>query len=137
MGVLFLIIFLIVTVVAIRLACDGMDRTRIQRYVAARGGCNVRIVWSPFGTGWMGDNKSRIYEVSYSDASGRRRSSTCKTSSLGGVYWTEDVACPRASFGFRGRKSQAALLREENRRLKEELRRLKEHDGPSDAPHLS
>ena len=131
MGIFFFVLAL-GTIVAIRLACDGMDRTRIERYVAARGGRNARIRWSPFGTGWFGNKNSRIYEVSYVDAAGRHRSSTCKTSAWTGVYWTEDVPRHDISAALPGRMSEAARLREENRRLKEELRRLKEHDLPSD-----
>lgn len=47
------------------------------------------ITWSPFATGWFGENKERHYLVSYSDRNGRSTHKYCKTSLGTSVYWKD------------------------------------------------
>ena len=117
-----------------RLMGGALDHERIRQYVRERGGQVVSIQWSPFGRGWFGEKRDRIYEVVYRDADGNEHLATCKTSMLAGVYWTEDevaqrspkashhVAPPAAGVQF---LDQDALERE-NRELRQEVARLRQ-----------
>ena len=87
LGILALILAL---AVVLRVIADQVDRSRIRAYIAERGGFVQTISWAPFGKGWFGEKSARIYRVQYTDSSGTKRSSTCKTRMLGGVYWTEE-----------------------------------------------
>jgi hypothetical protein len=75
-----------------RLLADRMDRWRINDYVKSAGASVVAIVWEPFGTGWPGSKRERIYSVTYRTAKGSLVTATCKTSLLSGVYWTDGPA---------------------------------------------
>ena len=138
-------VFLLVAVV-IRLAAGSMDRQRIEGYLADRGCRVISVTWSPFGKGWFGEKRDRIYEVVYYDGQGNQHMAACKTSLWGGVYFTEDrIAHRRAGWADRlpefeargeplirsldpqGDEDELARLRQENTRLREELDRL--HPG--------
>ena len=84
------VILIIGVVICIRLMAGSMDDDRIDKYILERGGQVVEKHWSPFGTGWLGEKDSRIYEVTYKDAQGNLHKATCKTSYFSGVYFTED-----------------------------------------------
>ncbi|HZT80353.1 MAG TPA: hypothetical protein VFA26_09030 [Gemmataceae bacterium] len=66
-------------------ASMSMDKGRITSYVKERGGRIVSINWAPFGKGWFGEEKDRIYEVVYYDREGNQHWATCKTSLFAGV----------------------------------------------------
>jgi hypothetical protein len=141
------ILLALVAIIAIRLAAGAMDKSRIADYIRQQGGRVFSISWAPFGTGWFGEKNARIYEVVYYDANGNQHMATCKTSMMGGVYWTEDRISHRkaAWFSELPEKNRAGApliraipersedhaasendrLRQENERLNEELRRLK------------
>jgi hypothetical protein len=72
-----------------RMLCR-LDSHRVRNYVESQGGQLLSIKWAPFGPGFLGARKSRIYEVHYLDASGQTHEAFCKTSALAGVYFTED-----------------------------------------------
>lgn len=74
----------------VRLSAGSLDRDRIRRYIATRNGRMIAANWSPFGPGWFGDERDRIYRVSYIDADGNRHQAYCKTSLWSGVYFTQD-----------------------------------------------
>ncbi|MCA9199222.1 MAG: hypothetical protein KDA87_16870 [Planctomycetales bacterium] len=81
---------LIVTALLIRLFAGEMDADRIDQYVRQRGGKLLHKRWAPFGKGWFGEKKDRIYEIRYRDKDGNIREATVKTSMLAGVYFTQD-----------------------------------------------
>ena len=121
MGTYILLLLIAVAfVVVIRLMHGDTDRDRIRRYVKAGGGKLIDAKWTPFGPGWVGKSKDRIYQVRYVDKAGIEHHAYCKTSGWSGVYLTEDVAEQGANVGEAQRS-----LEEENRRLREELERLK------------
>ncbi len=76
----------------LRLIEGRFDRSRIADYIAQGGGTVVRIEWNPFGRGWFGERKNRIYEVTYRTRQGKTVTATCKTSMFSGVYWTGGAA---------------------------------------------
>jgi hypothetical protein len=137
----------IAVAIVLRLAAGALDRDRIARYIAERGGRVISISWAPFGRGWFGEQNARIYEVVYYDREGKQHLATCKTSMWSGVYWTEDRVTHSKAGWFAGlprenRPGQPLIraipetgpedasrendrLKEENIRLKEELKRLK------------
>jgi len=120
----FIVVAAVFIVIVLRLLHGGMDHDRIRQYVEARGGRLLDATWVPFGPGWLGKNKDRIYEVRYLDNEGRQHHSYCKTSGWSGVYLTEDSIQPPTA------PAEAQLaLEEENRRLREELERLKGRQG--------
>ncbi len=123
MEVVFIALLVIALAVAFRLIAGAVDGTRIDDYVASRGGRTVEKHWHPFGRGWFGEQDSRIYAVRYRDADGSLHDATCKTSLFSGVYFTEDriIARPGNAAGDREKRS----LVEENKRLKAELERLR------------
>ena len=122
MSTYFLGIVAVAIVVAIlfRVMHGGMDHNRIGAYIEARGGKVIDASWVPFGPGWEGKGKDRIYEVRYVDKDGNPHHAYCKTSGWSGVYFTEDKIERTGEVGDEKRS-----LEEENRRLREELERLK------------
>jgi len=73
-----------------RIATHGMDRSRIEKYAGEQGWDLLSCQWKLFGPGWFGNNKERIYAITYRDGQGRTHSAFAKTSALAGVYLTED-----------------------------------------------
>ena len=61
-----------------------------SQYLQSRGGTVIDAKWVPFGPGWSGSDKDRIYEVRYLDKEGNRHHAYCRTSGWSGVYLTED-----------------------------------------------
>jgi hypothetical protein len=118
----YIVIFVVAILIAImfRFVHGSMDHDRISQYLEARGATVIDAKWVPFGPGWVGKNKDRIYEVRYLDKEGNRHHAYCKTSGWSGVYITEDRIEQAADVPEAER-----LLQEENRRLREELQRLK------------
>ncbi len=119
-GLVVLIPIVIVIAIAIRLAAGGMDRDRIQEYIASLGGQVLETKWSPLGPGWFASQHHRIYTVRYLDRRGNEHRAYCKTGWLTGVYFTGDKIIRPA----KGAEDKTSLLEEENRRLREELERL-------------
>ena len=78
--------------IVIRIIADRLDRDRIREHIKNSGGKVEDISWNPFGRGWFGSRGQRIYEVRYRGRHGKIVEATCKTSMLGGVYWTGDSA---------------------------------------------
>ena len=73
-----------------RFITHGMDRSRIEKYAGEQGWELTSCQWKLFGPGWFGNNKERIYAITYRDGQGRTHSAFAKTSTLAGVYLTED-----------------------------------------------
>ena len=111
----------------IRLAAGAFDHGRIADYIQSRGGKVLSCHWWPFGPGWFGEKRDRIYEVTYLDAEGNQHRAACKTSLMTGVYFTEDtvVAVSKRRFDPPQVDRTVMELAEENRRLRAELARLK------------
>lgn len=120
----------VVFAIAMRLWAGSLDRTRIHEYVEERGGTVSSITWQPLGRGWFGEKGERIYEVVYSTAEGDVRRTTCKTSMLSGVYFTDESVISRAVEPPRKEDDEMALLREENARLRAELEQLRGRNMP-------
>ena len=113
----------IIALALLRVALAAGDFARIRSYVASQGGRLVSARWTPFGPGWFGDRKDRIYKVRYSDRNGSERTAYCKTSMMSGVYFTQDrVTSPPQNAGG---SSELDRIKEENVRLRQELERLK------------
>jgi hypothetical protein len=126
MAIAVIIIGMIFVALIIRLIAGGMDYDRVDAYITERGGRVIEKHWNPFGTGWFGEKNARIYNVRYQDAAGNIHEATCKTSMLGGVYFTQDeivskVSRPDAS-------SREAQLERENEQLRRQLEDLKRND---------
>ncbi len=85
LGVAFLFIVVVIVGIGLWVASMSMDKGRITSYVKERGGRIVSINWAPFGKGWFGEEKDRIYEVVYYDREGNQHWATCKTSLFAGV----------------------------------------------------
>ncbi len=119
--------------IAFRLLAGNLDHWRIRDYVVARGGRIIDMRWAPFGPGWFGANKERIYAVRYRDHEGSIHAAFARTNLWSGVYFTEDAIIEHAK-PFADDEAIESL-EEENRRLREELARLKrkERDPQSDA----
>jgi hypothetical protein len=133
--VFFLLVVPIVigVVILFRVLAGIMDRDRIRGYVETRGGKIIVATWAPFGPGWLGGNKERIYRVRYLDHDGNVHEAYARTSMWTGVYFTEDQVIHRAKPP--ADEDEVELLEEENRRLRKEVERLKrkQKDKNSDA----
>lgn len=127
-GLLFLFIIPAVIVVAImiRLIAGNMDHERIRAYVEQRGGKVIEIIWTPFGPGWFGGGKERIYQVRYRDHEGNIHDAYARTNMWSGVYFTEDYIRQRSRTPID--ECEVESLEEENARLRAELDRLKRKD---------
>lgn len=141
----FVLIFFLAVALGFRLLAGSLDHQRIEEYIGERGGRIISISWAPFGKGWFGEQKDRIYEVVYYDPQSNQHMATCKTSMFGGVYFTDDqIAHRRARWADRvpedaaqgkpllysigsaeAEPDEVARLKEENARLREELERLR------------
>jgi hypothetical protein len=109
----------------IRIGAGVFDHSRINAYVASLGGELLSCRWSPFGPGWYGEKRERIYAIRYLDSDGSERSAYCKTSFWASVYFTEDRIVRQSAAAAPERES----LVEENRRLRQEIARLKRRLG--------
>ncbi len=112
----------------LRVLAGLLDWWRIANYVRRRGGTLISCWWAPFGPGWLGERRDRIYRVRMIDQAGDEHRVYCKTSLFTGVYFTEDRVIGLAT-GKRADPAHAALLQEvaelraENRTLREALKR--------------
>lgn len=118
-GVIILFILFGLLAFIVRFFSVFLDKDRVREYIETRGGKVIETSWSPFGKGWFGEESARIYTVSYIDKEGNQRRATCKTRTLGGVYWTEDNIEKHAGV------SDSESLKEENAILRAEIDRLK------------
>jgi hypothetical protein len=132
------LIFLIVPIaialaIGFRVVAGSMDRERIRAYVEQRGGRLIETTWAPFGPGWFGGGKERIYQVRYRDHEGSIHEAYARTNMWIGVYFTEDNIVHHAKMPID--EDHVESLEEENARLRAELERLKrrERDRNSDA----
>ncbi len=75
---------------AVRVLAGFLDWWRIASYVRRNGGQLVACRWWPWGPGWLGERRARIYYVAFIDQQGARPRAYCKTSLLSGVYFTKD-----------------------------------------------
>ena len=126
-GFLALVAIFIAAAIAIRLAAGMFDHSRIAGYIQSRGGKVLSCHWWPFGPGWFGEKRDRIYDVTYLDAEGNQHRAACKTSFMSGVYFTQDtiVAGSQRRFDSPPVDRTVLELAEENRQLRAELARLK------------
>jgi hypothetical protein len=123
----------IIIAIAIRVAAGSFDHNRVRQYVENRGGKVIEASWAPFGPGWFGGNRERIYRVRYLDGDGNVHDAFAKTNMLSGVYFTEDHIVQYAKPPID--EEEVESLEEENARLRAELDKLKrkERDKGSDA----
>ena len=125
------ILVFIVLLIVIRLFAGSMDKDRIDKYIASRGGELISKQWAPLGKGWVGDNSDRIYKVVYLDKDGHTHEAFVKTSMFSGVYFTQDNITKYATEENRERvvlpqfDTKEDDLKLENERLKRELEELK------------
>src|SRR5258708_29914196 len=75
------------TAIVFRILAGRADRDRIHKDIESRGGKVLNIAQSFFAPGWFGSGNQRTYDVRYETTDGRIISSTCRTSTLSGVYW--------------------------------------------------
>lgn len=127
-GMLPVIIGGIALAVAARVFAGILDVWRIQNYISSAGGQVIRCRWWPFGPGWLGEKRDRIYHVAFTDHEGAEHRAYCKTSLLTGVYFTQDrVRYPGKTsltdFTQQALKSELELLRQENQQLRQQLAR--------------
>jgi hypothetical protein len=115
----------IVVAVLLRLLHGGMDHDRLQKYIENSGGKLISATWEPFGPGWAGSDKDRIYLVRYVDKDGLSRHAYCRTSGWSGVYFTQDTIDEPPG----PPKNEVDSLKEENLRLRAELDQLKRRQG--------
>jgi hypothetical protein len=73
-----------------RVVTHNMDRRRIAKYAAGQGWELLTCQRKLLGPGWFGNNRERIYAITYRDAQGKTHAALAKTSALAGVYLTED-----------------------------------------------
>ena len=108
----------------VRLLAGMLDHWRIRSYITSRSGQLTACRWWPFGPGWFGEKRDRIYFVTFVDSEGSQHRAYCKTRMFTGVYFTEDRVTQRKD----GQRTDALheSLVEENARLREENRRLRE-----------
>jgi hypothetical protein len=132
-GIVLVILVVIGIAIAFRLFAGSMDRDRLRQYVEARGGKVIEATWAPFGPGWFGGNKERIYQVRYLDRDNNVHEAYARTSMWTGVYFTEDHIIQHAKPPIE--EEEVESLEEENARLRSELERLKRkvRDKNSDA----
>jgi hypothetical protein len=124
-GLIFLLLIPLAIGVAIvfRLIAGSMDRERLRQYVEGRGGKVIYATWAPFGPGWFGGNKERIYQVRYLDHDDNVHEAYARTSMWTGVYFTEDHIIQYGKPPID--EEDVETLGEENARLRAELARLK------------
>jgi hypothetical protein len=120
------VILIILAIIVFRLIAGSMDSGRIREYISSSGGTLISKSWTPFGTGWMGEQNARIYQISYKDKIGNIRSATVKTSLLSGVYLTQDIITKAIS-----KPTVQNTLLDENKKLKQELEQLKKMQNKS------
>ncbi len=110
----------------LRVSAGSMDHDRIDEYISERGGRVINKQWEPFGKGWFGSERERIYDVKYEDKDGNIHQATCKTSMLSGVYFTQDEIVEFA----KNVKSpdRETELETENQRLKQQIEDLKRNN---------
>ncbi|HZL89136.1 MAG TPA: hypothetical protein VFB96_12225 [Pirellulaceae bacterium] len=126
-GFLPIVAVVVILAIAIRLAAGLFDHSRIADYIQSRGGKVLSCHWWPFGPGWFGEKRDRIYEVTYLDAQGNQHRAACKTSLMSGVYFTEDTIVSGNQRRIDPPQVDRTImeLAEENRRLRAEVERLK------------
>ena len=100
-----------------RLIAGAMDGGRIRSYIMNEGHQLLHKRWAPFGPGWFGERRSRIYDVVYKDHIGRTHQAYIKTSMMTGVYLTGDRVIEDIPNG---------ALEEERARLKERLAEIEQ-----------
>lgn len=65
MGDLFVLLLVVGLAAGFRVIAGRLDRNRICEYIEIRGGRVLEITWAPFGPGWFGSGRERIYDVAY------------------------------------------------------------------------
>jgi hypothetical protein len=84
-----IVVGMIILALGFRLWAGSLDRQRIAHYASEQRWSIISIEWNPLGRGWFGSQNERFYSVTYKDQSGATFSSTCKTSMMAGVYFSE------------------------------------------------
>jgi hypothetical protein len=107
----------------LRIVAGMLDHWRIGNYIRARHGELRSCRWWPFGPGWLGEKRDRIYSVTFIDGAGAEHRAYCKTSLLTGVYFTQDRI---SRFSEESRPDSYASLNEEVLRLRAENQGLRE-----------
>ncbi|MEL7338960.1 MAG: hypothetical protein AAGM67_00635 [Bacteroidota bacterium] len=125
--ILFIFVVFIVSLAFI-LARKSMDKDHVRLWVERQGGRLISQQWTPFGNGWEGENRERLYTIVYVDREGNRRRAELKTSLGTGVYVRSNQIISRANKSVNSAKNDPfaqGMLAAENRRLKAELAKLK------------
>ncbi len=89
-GAILLFVLIMGAVFGCRLLAGRLNHARIRKHIQDMGGAVVKIVWSPLGPGFFGDQYTYIYEVDYRNKNRTHRRAFCKTSMLAGVYFCDD-----------------------------------------------
>ena len=74
------------------------DYNRIERVINSEGGQLITADLKPFGYGWAGDKHNRIYKIRYLDKEKNEREAYVKTSTLSGVYFSQDKLVKKANY---------------------------------------
>ena len=77
-----------------RIILETLDRRRIRTFIEARGLTLVDLNLALFVTGWGDNSRGRTYTVRLRDRSGKEGEISCRTSLLGGVYFTDELEGP-------------------------------------------
>src|SRR5688572_25280382 len=62
-----------------RVTAGRFDHIRMEEYIQRSGGTLLDKRWAPFGPGWFGAPKSRIYRIIYRDREGSIHRAHVKT----------------------------------------------------------
>jgi hypothetical protein len=95
------------------------NRNNVEKYIESKGGELISQEYAPYGKGWLGEDRNRIFKISYRDKQGNLHESWAKTGVFSGVYLSDDTIVELSA------DHTQEGLEEENKQLKAELERLK------------
>lgn len=87
--VFFFVGIVIIWTVVFRIAMH-FDRGRVIHYLRTQRAVLEDFRWRPFGPGWFGERRCRIYRIQYRDVEDRVHTAYVKTSLWSGVYLSQD-----------------------------------------------
>lgn len=122
----FIIIILIFVFIAFLAFRKSLDKDNVKLWVESKGGRLISKEWTPFGSGWAGESRERLYTIIYIDRLGNRRKAEIKTSYGTGVYVRKDEIISPSNKSVNSNNSSPFSQKKENKNLAEENRLLKE-----------